>query len=52
MARNKSLGKKLRLIKAEKEKKPVPSWIIVKTRGKVRTHPKRYRKWRGQKIKA
>ncbi|NVM01243.1 MAG: 50S ribosomal protein L39e [Candidatus Helarchaeota archaeon] len=51
MARNKPLGKKLRLIKAGKQKKSVPAWIIVKTRGRVRTHPKRNRRWRNQRIK-
>lgn len=51
MARYKPLGKKLRLIKAAKESQPVPSWIIVKTKGKFRTHPKRFRNWRSQKIK-
>ena len=50
MARNKPLGKKIRLGKANRQNRSIPSWIIVKTRGKVKTHPKR-RKWRGQRIK-
>ncbi|MHA1278736.1 MAG: 50S ribosomal protein L39e [Candidatus Helarchaeota archaeon] len=50
MARNKSLGKKLRLGRANKQNRSIPAWIIVKTQGRVRTHPKR-RKWRNQKIK-
>ncbi|NVM54943.1 MAG: 50S ribosomal protein L39e [Candidatus Helarchaeota archaeon] len=50
MARVKPLGKKLRLGKANKQNRSIPAWIIVKTRGRVRTHPKR-RKWRNQRIK-
>ena len=51
MARNKPAAKKLRLIKAGKEKKPVPTWVIAKTGGHVRSNPKR-RRWRQRKIKA
>ena len=50
LARNKPLGKKLRLASALKENRSVPTWIIVRTKGKVRTHPKR-RSWRNRKIK-
>ncbi len=51
MARYKPTAKKRRLIKAGKESKPVPAWVIAKTRGTVRTTPKR-RHWRRTKIKA
>ncbi|MEM3730152.1 MAG: 50S ribosomal protein L39e [Candidatus Bathyarchaeia archaeon] len=51
MARNKPPAKKKRLAKAGKQKRAVPSWVIAKTRGKFRTHPKR-RQWRVRKIKA
>ena len=51
MARNKPTAKKLRLAKAGKEKKPVTTWVIAKTGGKVRSNPKR-RRWRQRKIKA
>jgi len=51
MARNKPVAKKLRLAKAGKQKKAVPSWVIAKTAGRFRTHPKR-RRWRTRKIKA
>lgn len=51
MARNKPLAKKLRLGKAGKEIKPVPTWVMVKTRGRVRVSTKR-RHWRRKKIKA
>jgi len=51
MARNKPPAKKLRLIKAGKEKKPVPTWVIAKSGGHVRSNPKK-RRWRQRKIKA
>ena len=49
MTRNKPTAKKRRLAKAGKEKKAVPTWVIAKTGGKVRTHPKR-RNWRRRKL--
>jgi large subunit ribosomal protein L39e len=52
MARVKPPAKKLRLAKAGKQRNPVPTWVIVKTDGKVRTNPKRQRNWRKRKIKA
>jgi large subunit ribosomal protein L39e len=51
MARTKPTAKKLRLAKAGKQKKPVPTWVIAKTGGRVRTHPGR-RNWRRTKIRA
>ncbi|MCD6445343.1 50S ribosomal protein L39e [Candidatus Bathyarchaeota archaeon] len=51
MARNKPAAKKRRLAKAGKQKKPVPSWVIAKTVGKFRRHPK-MRPWRSRKLKA
>jgi len=50
MARNKPTAKKRRLIKAGKQKRPVPTWVIAKTVGQVRTHPKR-RPWRRRKLR-
>lgn len=52
MARVKPAAKKRRLAKANKQKKAVPTWVIVRTDGKVRTNPKRRRNWRTRKIKA
>lgn len=49
MAKHKPLAKKLRLISAEKESKPIPSWVIAKTLGKIRRIPRRH--WRRTKIK-
>ncbi len=45
-----SLAKKLRLAKAMKQNRPVPVWVVAKTMGRVRTHPKR-RYWRRSKLK-
>lgn len=51
MTRNKATAKKRRLSKAGKQKRAVPTWVIAKTGGKFRTHPKR-RHWRTRKIRA
>jgi len=51
MARNKPAAKKRRLAKAGKQNKAVPAWVIGKTAGKFRTHPKK-RQWRTRKIRA
>jgi len=50
LARAKNLPKKLKLAKALKQAKPVPAWVMAKTRGKVRRTPKQ-RHWRRTKIK-
>jgi large subunit ribosomal protein L39e len=51
MARVKPTAKKRRLSKATKETKSVPTWVIARTDGKVRTNPKRQRNWRKRKLK-
>ncbi|MCE4617511.1 MAG: 50S ribosomal protein L39e [Desulfurococcales archaeon] len=50
MARNKPLGRKLRLASATKSNNPVPVWVIMKTLRKVRYNYK-MRNWRRQKLK-
>lgn len=45
-----NLAKKIRLSKAMKQNRPVPIWVVGKTMGRVRTHPKR-RYWRRFKLK-
>ena len=40
MARNKPLGKKLRMARAGKRTKGVPTWVIMKTGGKVKQQKK------------
>ncbi|MDQ1280924.1 MAG: large subunit ribosomal protein L39e [Thermoproteota archaeon] len=49
MARVKSTAKKKKLVKANNESQPVPTWVVAKTRGHVRTNPKR-RNWRQRKL--
>jgi large subunit ribosomal protein L39e len=51
MARVKPTAKKLRLAKAGRESQSVPTWVIARTDGKVRTNPKSRRNWRTTKIK-
>lgn len=50
MARNKPPAKKRRLARAKRQAKPVPTWVIAKTMGHVRTSPKK-RHWRRSKLK-
>jgi large subunit ribosomal protein L39e len=52
MARVKPTAKKRRLAKASKESKSVPTWVVARTDGKVRTTPKQRRNWRTRKIRA
>jgi large subunit ribosomal protein L39e len=51
MARNKSLGTKIRRGKNMKQNKSVPNWIVQKTNGKIRTSPYSNRHWRNTKLK-
>ncbi|RLE55132.1 MAG: 50S ribosomal protein L39e [Thermoprotei archaeon] len=51
MARNKPLGKKLRLAAALKQNRAVPLWVIVKSHWKFTYNPHR-RHWRRVKLKA
>jgi len=50
MAKHKTLPRKIRLAKEYKKARPVPSWIVARTKGKVRRTPTR-RQWRRTKIK-
>ncbi len=51
MARNKPLGKKLRLASALKSNRNPPPWVIIKTKRRVIYSPAR-RYWRRVKLKA
>jgi large subunit ribosomal protein L39e len=51
MARNKPPAKKRRLTKAGRQKHPVPTWVVAKSGGKFRRHPKQ-KQWRRTKIRA
>jgi large subunit ribosomal protein L39e len=46
----KTSGVKTRLMKRTKQNIPVPTWVILRTNRRVRTHPKR-RMWRRTKLK-
>jgi large subunit ribosomal protein L39e len=50
MARNKPLGKKIRLIKATKRNRRVPTWVMMRTNRKFARHPKRH-SWRNSKLR-
>lgn len=50
MATNKPLGKKKRLMKAVKQNRRVPAWVMMRTNRRFVRHPKR-RMWRRSKLK-
>jgi len=50
MARYKPLAFKLRLAHAKKSNRSVPIWVVARTMGRFRTHPKR-RHWRRNRLK-
>ena len=50
MARNKPLGKKLRLAAANKSNRAPPIWVTARTDRRVLTNPAR-RLWRRTKLK-
>ena len=50
MARVKDTSKKNRLVKAGKQSRSPPTWVIVRTNRKVRSNPKK-RSWRQRKLK-
>jgi large subunit ribosomal protein L39e len=50
MARNKPLGRKLRLAAAYKDNRPIPIWVTLKTRMRAR-RGFRLRHWRRNKLK-
>ena len=50
MARVKHTARKRRLAKAGRQKSSVPMWIVAKTMGRFRSHPKR-KPWRRTKLK-
>ena len=50
MGSTKNKGLKRRLLIENKTSKRVPTWVMLKTKMKVRTNPKR-RQWRRNKLK-
>ncbi|MBN1800155.1 MAG: 50S ribosomal protein L39e [Candidatus Lokiarchaeota archaeon] len=51
MARNKDLPSKLRRAKKIKQSRPLPSWIVMRTKGNVRWSPYSRREWRNSRLK-
>ncbi|MCK4285173.1 MAG: 50S ribosomal protein L39e [Candidatus Lokiarchaeota archaeon] len=51
MARNKNLPSKLRRAKKMKQSKSLPNWIVMRTKGKVRSSPHSNRSWRNTRLK-
>jgi len=51
MARNKQMPKKMRLIKRGKQSENIPTWIVMRTKGKVRNSPFSRRHWRSSDLK-
>jgi len=49
MAHHKPLARKLRLINRTKSNQPIPTWVVIKTRFKVKWRP-RLRHWRRSKL--
>ncbi len=49
MAKNRPAGKKHRLMKAVKQNRRVPAWVMQRTDRKFLRHPKR-RSWRTHKL--
>lgn len=50
MARRKNLARKLRLLKAMKQNRRVPAWVMMRTSRRFLRHPKR-RMWRRSSLK-
>ncbi len=50
MAHFKHLARKLRLARALKANRPIPIWVVIKTRRRIRFNPLR-RHWRVSKLK-
>jgi len=51
MARNKDLPSKLRRGKKMTQSKSLPSWIIMRSGGRVRWSPYSRREWRNTRLK-
>ncbi|DAC36908.1 MAG: 50S ribosomal protein L39e [Candidatus Thalassarchaeaceae archaeon] len=49
MARHKPFAKKQRLIKATKQNRRVPVWVMLRTNRNTVSHPKRHH-WRRSKL--
>ena len=50
MTSQKTSGVKKRLMKKTRQNYAVPTWVVIKTKKSVRTHPKK-RNWRKSRLK-
>jgi large subunit ribosomal protein L39e len=50
MARNKHVARKIRLLRAMKQNRRVPGWVMMRTSRRFLRHPKR-RMWRRSTLK-
>jgi len=50
LATHKPTAKKRRLARAHRMRRSVPTWAVAKTRGHVRSHPKK-KNWRDSHLK-
>ncbi|MBD3353482.1 MAG: 50S ribosomal protein L39e [Candidatus Lokiarchaeota archaeon] len=48
----KTFGKKKRLAKRRRQNRNMPTWIVLKSNGKVRNSPFSRRHWRSSKLDA
>jgi len=51
MARNKDYASKIRRGKKKRQNRSIPSWVTMKTDGKVKSSPHTRREWRNNKLK-
>jgi large subunit ribosomal protein L39e len=51
MARNKSLGSKLRRAKRMKQSQTIPNWVTLRTNRRIRSSPYSRRSWRNTRLK-
>ena len=45
-----TLGKKIRKAKVHRQNRNMPTWIVMKTKGRVRYSPTSRRHWRSSKL--
>ncbi|MHA1818988.1 MAG: 50S ribosomal protein L39e [Promethearchaeota archaeon] len=50
--KGKPLGKKIRLAKAHRKSRNMPTWVVMKTNRKVQYSPYSRREWRSSKLDA
>jgi len=48
----KTLGKKIRMAKKRRQSRNMPTWIVLRTKRKIRESPHSRRHWKSSKLKA